>query len=100
MLFYKIPKSVAIKKIQRNFLWGWGKEGKKITCVTLEKVCESREAGELGTKDIRTFNEALLGKWIWQMQSEEEGLWRKVLDSEYGGWRELRRTVSSYKESN
>jgi len=59
----------TIKKIQRKFLWGWGKEGKKIAWVAWEKVCESREAGGLGIKDIRTFNEALLGKWIWRMQS-------------------------------
>jgi len=102
MSFYKIPKLVVdtIKKIQRNFLWDWGKEGKKIAWVAWEKVCESREAGGLGIKDIRTFNETLLEKWIWRMQSEEGGLWREVLDSKYGGWRELRRAVSSYKESN
>ena len=49
------------------------------------KVCRSREAGGLVIKDIRTFNEALLGKWIWRMQSEKGGLWREVLDSKYGG---------------
>jgi len=32
--------------------------------------------------------------------AEEAGLWRQVLDSKYGGWRELRRAVNSYKESN
>ena len=102
MPFYKIPKLVVdtIKKILRKFLWGWGKEGKNIAWVAWEKVCESRDAGGLGIKDIRTFNEALLGKWIWRMQSKERGLWREVMDSKYGGWRELRKAVSKYKESN
>ena len=40
--------------------------------------------------DIRQFNIALLGKWIWRLGYEKQGLWKEVLDSKYGGWRDLR----------
>jgi len=41
------------------------------TCIPWEKACESREKRGFGVKDLRLFNEALLGKWIWRLQSEE-----------------------------
>jgi len=66
MSFFKMPLFVAlalaIKKMQSNFLWGWGKDGKKIARVAWEKVCNSIEKGGLDIKDIRRFNDALLGK--------------------------------------
>ena len=40
--------------------------------------------------DIRRFNTTLLGKWIWWLGYEKNGLWREVLESKYGGWRDLR----------
>jgi len=52
--------------IQRNFLWGWRFEGRKVTWASWKKVCEPREVGGLGIIDFRTFNSALLGKWIWR----------------------------------
>ena len=33
---------------------------------------------------------ALLGKWIWRLGSNEGGLRKEVLDSKYGGWRNLK----------
>ena len=41
--------------------------------------------------DIRRFNIALIGKWIWRLGSEKQGLWTEVVDSKYGGWRDLQR---------
>jgi len=58
---------IVVKKIvtlQRNFLWSWGSEGRKIAWASWDKVCESQEAGDLSTPNIRLFNLALLEKWI------------------------------------
>ena len=73
-LFYlsllKLP-STMLKKIvclQRNFLWGSGSEGRKIAW---DKVCKSREAGELGINNIRQFNLVLLGKWTCRLNSDK-----------------------------
>jgi len=52
-------------------------------------VCQPKEEGQLGMIDIRRFNTTLLGKWIWRLGYEEYGLWKEVLDSKYGGWRDL-----------
>jgi len=55
---------LSIKKIQRNFLWDWGKDGKKIAWVAWEKVFKPLEEGGLRVKYLRLLNSALLGKWI------------------------------------
>ena len=55
-----------------------------------DKVCESKDKGDLGVIDIRKFNLFLMGKWIWRLKSEKRSLWKDILDSKYGGWRGLR----------
>jgi len=55
-----------------------------------EKVCESREVGSLSIINIKLFNVALLGKWIWRLGSTKGDLWKKVLKSKYGVWRSLK----------
>ena len=89
---FKILSNVLKKivSLQRNFLWGWGLEGKKITWVAYDKFCNSRDASGLGIINVRSFNLTLLGKWIWCLNSDKEGLWREVIKSKYGGWRGLK----------
>jgi len=63
---FKMPSMVANKlvRIQRNFLRGWGADGRKIAWTSKSKVCEPHEAGGLRILDLRVFNTTLLGKWI------------------------------------
>ncbi|KHM99057.1 Transposon TX1 putative 149 kDa protein, partial [Glycine soja] len=63
------------KVIAKNFLWGGDMEHKKIPWVKWEEVCLPKAEGGLGIKDIATFNEALLGKWIWALASDQQQLW-------------------------
>ena len=92
MSLFKLPIGVVDKlvRIQRNFLWGWGAEGRKIAWASWKKVCKSHELGGLGVIDLKLFNLALLGKWIWRLGTDKGGLWKEILISKYGGWRSLR----------
>ena len=39
----------------------------------------------LGIIDLKFFNLALLGKWIWRLGSDKGDLWKEILISKYGG---------------
>jgi len=39
-----------------------------------KKVCEPREAGGFSILNLRLFNAALFGKWIWRTGIEKSGL--------------------------
>jgi len=90
--FFKAPTRVCkeIIQIQRKFLWGWGKEGRKIAWTSWENICKAKEEGGLGIKRIDFFNKALLAKWLWRLDSTECGLWKEVLESKY----DLRRLLN------
>ena len=79
-----------IEKIQRNFLWGFTEEVDKFHLVKWEVICSPYSHGGLAIKNLRKFNEALLGKWLWRFGTEREALWRKVVMAKYGsmdgGW--------------
>ena len=51
-----------------------------------DKVCKPKEAGWLGIMNVRQFNLALMGKWIWRLKTKTRVLWKEVLESKYGGW--------------
>jgi hypothetical protein len=64
---FPIPVYVAkrIKKIQRDFLWGGEMDDKvKFHLVEWDKVCSPIDEGGLGIRNVKRFNQALLGKWL------------------------------------
>uniref|UniRef100_A0A2N9J6S4 Reverse transcriptase domain-containing protein n=1 Tax=Fagus sylvatica TaxID=28930 RepID=A0A2N9J6S4_FAGSY len=54
------------------------------------QVCQPLHLGGLGIRNVRLFNRALLGKWLWRYGNERESLWRLIIHSKYGslpgGW--------------
>jgi hypothetical protein len=92
MSLFPIPALVAkqIEKIQRDFLWGGMNDEAKMHLVEWEKVCSPLDEGGLGIRNIRRFNQALLGKWLWRFAHEVGAWWRSVLVAKYGvewgGW--------------
>jgi hypothetical protein len=92
MSLFPIPTLMAkrIEKIQWNFLWGGLNDEGKMHLVGWDKVCSPSDEGGLGIQDIRRFNQALLGKWLWRFAHEEGAWWRSVLVAKYrldwGGW--------------
>ncbi|KAG7944491.1 hypothetical protein I3843_15G105600 [Carya illinoinensis] len=83
---FPIPANVALRleKLQRDFLWGGLGAEQKFHLVKWDKVCSPISNGDLGIRDMRTFNRALLGKWLWRYHKEPEALWKTVIEIKYG----------------
>lgn len=76
----------------------------------IREVRVGKQHGQLGIRyvnqgargldaiDVRTFNFALLGKWLW-LAMENEDLQKEILKSKYEGWRELRNLEFSKAKS-
>jgi hypothetical protein len=48
--------------IQRRFLWGGGIDSKKVYWVSWDHICQHKEKGGLGIKNLELFNSSLLCK--------------------------------------
>ena len=89
---FHLPAGVAakIERIQRNFLWsGWG-DSHSVHLVKWNIICDPIQNEGLGVKNLRRFNQALLGKWLWRDRTDWEALWRQIVEAKYGemwgGW--------------
>jgi len=84
--YLKIPAKVVkeVIRIQRNFLWGGARGGRKICWVNWRRVCSPRRKGGLDVRDVRLVNLSLVAKWKWRLLQEETPLWKVVLREKYG----------------
>ncbi|RVW47335.1 putative ribonuclease H protein [Vitis vinifera] len=90
MSIFQMPRVVRIRleKIQRDFLWGGGALVQKPHLVKWSIVCLDKRSGGLRVKNLRAFNRALLGKWVWRFANERKALWNQVIRGKYGEERE------------
>ncbi|MCH88765.1 RNA-directed DNA polymerase (Reverse transcriptase), partial [Trifolium medium] len=87
--FMKMPVQVIKKvtRIQRDFLWGGVKGGRKLSWVKWKVVCQPNKNGGLGIRDLKVTNISLLMKWRWRLlQSSDMGIWKEVLVAKYGDY--------------
>jgi hypothetical protein len=87
MSYMKMPVQLIKKviRVQREFLWGGVKGGKKLCWVKWKVICQEKRKGGLGVRDIRAVNLSLLTKWRWRLlHVEERSLWKEVLVAKYG----------------
>ncbi|KAJ4783797.1 RNA-directed DNA polymerase (reverse transcriptase)-related family protein [Rhynchospora pubera] len=87
-----IPKGI-IKKMESliaKFFWGKTDQVRYMSFVSWQRICQSREQGGLGIRQLQLFGEALYLKLIWAMISDADKLWVQCKGKYYqnlGFWR-------------
>jgi hypothetical protein len=81
----KMPTQVIKKvtRIQREFLWGGVNGGKNLSWIKWKVVCQEKNNGGLGVRDIKAVNLSLLMKWR-LLQMDDRAIWKEVLVAKYG----------------
>jgi len=89
---FPLPAGIAnrLERFQRDFLWDSPGGEHNLHLVNWKTVCSPIARGGLGVKKLILLNKALLGKWLWRFENEQDYLWRQVIASKYGiqrgGW--------------
>lgn len=61
---YRETNLLNIDELQHDFLWGGVGDEFEFHFVNWTKICEPTQCGGLGIRNLLTFNQALLGKWL------------------------------------
>nr|KYP70239.1 Putative ribonuclease H protein At1g65750 family [Cajanus cajan] len=81
-----LPRNICddIDKKNRQFLWGDTSHNKKVHTVSWSVICQPKNQGGLGIRNMRDMNMAFMMKNCWSMITEKDKLWVQVLSSKYG----------------
>ena len=76
MCCFKLPKGhvTDLESMIHKFWWGYSGEHRKTHWVKWERLCEAKEEGGIGFKEIENFNDALLAKQVWRLINNNDFL--------------------------
>jgi hypothetical protein len=84
MSVFMVPKGVIAEmdRIKNQFLWHGHKESqmnsKPRHLINWRTILMPREAGELGIRDPRLTNKALMMKWMWTWHKSADVWWKEI----------------------
>jgi hypothetical protein len=84
MYFFEIPRVILRKLdyLRSRFFWQADSQKKKYRLAKWDILCQPKDMGGLGIKNIDTQNKCLLSKWLFKLINEE-GLWQGVIRKKY-----------------
>ena len=85
MSCFKLPQRLCqdLETMVRNFWWGNNSDSKKIHWVKWSSLCQSKNSGGMGFRQLGKFNEALLGKQVWRLYQDQNSLLHRVFKSKF-----------------
>ena len=85
MSCFKLPDNLCgdLTSMIRQFWWGQKKDEKKLAWISWERMCQPKEKGGMGFRDLKSFNKALLAKQGWRLQSNNQSLFARVFKAKY-----------------
>ena len=77
---FKFPKGLVkeLEVLIRKFWWGNNGDNRKVHWVKWDRLCEAKEVGGLGFKEIEKFNDSFLSKQMWRMINNPNSLYHRV----------------------
>ena len=85
MSCFKLPDNLCdeLTSMTQQFWWGKKKDEKKLAWVSWERMCQPKEIGSMGFRDLKSFNKALLAKQGWRLQTNTQSLFSRVFKAKY-----------------
>ena len=85
MCCFKLPKGLVrdLESMIRKFWWGYSGEHRKTHWVKWEHLCEAKEVGGMGFKEIEKFNDTLLAKQVWRLINNTDSLCHRVFKARF-----------------
>lgn len=85
MGIFKFSKALcdSINLTLAKYWWGQSKDEKKIHWINWKKLCNSKDRGGMGFRDIQAFNLALLAKQTWRLIHNNHSLFFHVYKARY-----------------
>lgn len=76
MSCFELPRGLVkeLEVLICKFWWGYNGANRKVHWMSWERLCEAKEEGGMGFKEIEKFNDALLAKQVWRMINNPESL--------------------------
>ena len=86
MSCFELPKGLCkqIQSVLNRFWWDDNMDGRKKICwISWENLMKPKILGGLGIRDVKIFNQALLGKIAWRIISNPDCLLSRILIGKY-----------------
>lgn len=68
----------------RDFFWGFkDNQNHHLYLKRWNQVCQPKEHGGLGIRNMGDFNEAMISKLAWQVTTDDQNIWTQLIHAKY-----------------